>query len=74
MTLGKKTKLAKTFLQYLYSHPIIDSYDVVTSFSISVPPALRLIDDFVRLGILKEITGFKRNRVFAFEEYVKLFE
>lgn len=74
LTLGKKTKLAKAFLQYLYSHPIIDSNDIVTNFSISVPPALRLIDDFIRLGILKEITGFKRNRIFAFDEYVKLFE
>jgi len=73
LILGKKTKLAKAFLQYLYSHPIIDSQDVVKNFSISLPAALRLIEDFVRLGILVELTGFKRNRVFAFEQYVKLF-
>ncbi len=74
LTLGKKTKLAKDFLHYLYGNPIIDSQDVVSAFSISLPAVLRLIDDFIRLEILTEITGYKRNRVFVFTEYVKLFE
>jgi len=74
LTLGKKTKLAKNFLHYLYTKPIIDSQDVVEAFSINLATALRLIDDFVRLGILREITGYKRNRVFAFSRYVQLFE
>jgi Fic family protein len=74
LSLGKKTKLAKEFLHYLYTQPIADSQDVVDAFSISLPTANRLIEDFVRLGILREITGFKRNRVFVFSKYVKLFE
>lgn len=74
LTLGKKTKLARDFLHYLYGKPIVDSQDIVAAFSISLPAALRLIEDFIRLGILKEITGYKRNRIFAFTEYVKLFE
>lgn len=36
--------------------------------------ANRLINDFVQLGILKERTGHKRNRIYIFEEYVQLFE
>lgn len=74
LVLGKKTKLAKEFLHYLYSKPILDSQDVVDKFLIQLPAALRLIDDFVRLEILKEITGNKRNRVFAFSKYISLFE
>lgn len=71
--LGKKQEMAREFLQHLYSSPMIDSSDVVKLFQINISTALRLIDDFVKLGILKEITGQKRNRNFVFEGYVKLF-
>jgi len=71
--LGKKQEMAREFLQHLYSNPMVDSSDVVKLFKINISTALRLIDDFVKLGILKEITGQKRNRNFVFEGYVKLF-
>lgn len=71
--LGKKQDTARQFLQHLYSHPIVDSADVVKLFNINISTALRLIDDFVKLKILKEITGQKRNQNFVFEGYLKLF-
>lgn len=71
--LGKKQEMAREFLQHLYSSPMVDSSDVVKLFKINISTALRLIDDLVKLGILKEITGQKRNRNFVFEGYVKLF-
>jgi len=71
--LGKKQEMAREFLQHLYSSPMVDSSDVVKLFKINISTALRLINDFVKLGILKEITGQKRNRNFVFEGYVKLF-
>jgi Fic family protein len=74
LTLGKKTKLAQNFLHFLYSKPITDSQETAKQLSVNPSTALRLMDDFVRLGILKEITGYKRNRVFVFEKYLKLFE
>jgi Fic family protein len=74
LTLGKKTKLAQNFLHFLYSKPITDSQETAKQLSVNPSTVLRLMDDFVRLGILKEITGYKRNRVFVFEKYLKLFE
>jgi len=61
------------FLQHLYSNPMVDGTDVVKVFKINLSTAFHLIDDFVRLKILVEITGQKRNRIFAFEPYIKLF-
>lgn len=71
--LGKKQALAKSFLQYLYGKPITDASDVTNALNINVSTALRLIDDFIKLNILIEVTGFKRNRIFYFDDYIKLF-
>lgn len=74
LTLGKKVNQAQRFIHYLYSKPIIDSQEVSEALSISLSTTLRLIEDFIRLGILAEVTGYKRNRVFVFTKYLKLFE
>jgi Fic family protein len=73
ISLGKKQLLAKQLLNYLYSKPITDATDVAEALSINVSTALRLINDFIKLNILIETTGFKRNRLFAFDDYIKLF-
>jgi Fic family protein len=73
ITLGKKQALAKSFLQFLYSEPITSTNDVALALNINYVTASRLMDDFVKLGIMVELTGFKRNRVFAFDNYLKLF-
>ena len=73
ITLGKKQMLAKKVLQYLYSQPISDMQSIATATNVSIASISRLLNDFIRLGILVELTGFKRNRIFAFEQYLKLF-
>ncbi len=73
ISLGKKQALAKSFLQYLYGKPITDAADVAEALNINVSTAIRLINDFIKLNILIEVTGFKRNRIFAFEAYLNLF-
>ena len=52
---------------------ITDANEVAKMLNISVATALRIIDDFLRLEILIEITGFKRSRMFTFDNYIKLF-
>ena len=71
--LGKKSKKGHEFLNYLYRYPMVESQLIADSFSIDRSTASRLIEDFVRIDILNEITGQKRNRVFGFTEYVNLF-
>jgi len=74
LTLGKKTRLAQRFIHYLYGKPIVGSQEVAEELSINTSTALRLIEDFIMLGVLREVTGYKRNRIFVFERYLQLFE
>lgn len=73
ITLGKKQLLAKQLLNYLYSHPITDAQRVADNLNVSFSTVTRLLQNFVKLKILIENTGYKRNRIFAFENYLKLF-
>ncbi len=69
ISLGKKQLIAKQLLQFLYSNPITDMQSIATALQVSVPTTSRLITDFLKLEILIELTGYKRNRIFAFEQY-----
>lgn len=72
--IGKRAKIANHLLNYLYSVPIVTSKKVSSELDITHPSANSLIQEFINLGILKEITGFKRNRLFVFDEYIKVFK
>ena len=74
LTLGKKTPLAQKFMHYLYSKPIIDSRETSENLSVNPSTANRLIENFIKLGILKDVTGYKRNRIFVFDKYLRLFD
>lgn len=71
--LGKKQQDAKLLINELYKQPIQDTHGVAELLGIHFSTANRLIGDFVELGILQELTGYKRNRIFAFGEYINLF-
>jgi Fic family protein len=72
-TLGKKVKTAKILSDYLFQQPIVDAEMVSTKTGISLVSSYKLLDDFIRLKILREMTGAKRNRLYIFEEYFTLF-
>ncbi|MCX6304268.1 MAG: Fic family protein [Bacteroidetes bacterium] len=74
ITLGKRIPNAKSLLTYLYRKPVVTVADVMNELKVTKQTANTLISDFENLQILKEQTGFKRNRIFIFEEYFNLFE
>ena len=73
MTLGRKAKLANEFLLILFSDPITSINDASSRLEVSFNAASRLIKDFIGLGILEEITGLSRNRLFVLNDYMRLF-
>jgi len=74
ITLGKKVPLAVQLIRYLYTKPVVNASEVAKVLAVNISTANRLIQDFEKLGILSEKTGFKRNRIFIFEKYLNLFE
>lgn len=71
--LGKRLKSGQTFFSALFSKPVINTRNVQEIASLSPKAANDLLNKFVELGILKEMTGFQRNRVFVFKSYLDLF-
>ncbi len=74
LTLGKRAKLGQELLNYLYSSPTISAKRACKQLGVTHPSANALIRSFQEVGILKEITGYKRNRLFTFDAYLKLFK
>jgi Fic family protein len=70
--LGRKTKNAQKLLDLIFTRPVITAGFVSKNIGLSPKASNDLIRDFVSLKILKEITGYKRNRLFVFEDYLKI--
>lgn len=73
LSLGKRTKTANEFLYFLFHSPVITSTALQKEMKITAKTANSLIDVFIGLNILKERTGYSRNRIFVFNKYIELF-
>lgn len=73
MHLGKRMQIGMRFLHFLFGKPIVTGGDVQNELKLSPKTANALIDIFVEKGILTETTGFRRNRIFVFNDYLKMF-
>jgi Fic family protein len=72
-SIGNRGNDAKKVIDFLYTHPVIDAAKVAEIIEKSNVTAYSLISKLVELDILKEITGAKRDRIFIFNDYLKLF-
>jgi len=73
VTLGRRAENARKLLLYLYTKPIVNSAAVSRLLGITPRAANGLIAEFIKLKILKETTGYQRNRQFLFRDYISLF-
>jgi len=70
---GRKIKLMNDLLLRLFSNPAIRVSDVSNLLGKSISTSNNLMKEMERIGILKEITGFSRNRIFILHEYLDIF-
>jgi Fic family protein len=72
-TLGRRAENARNLIYHLYSYPTVNSDDVCKVLDIKPNVAHPLINVLLERGILKENTGLKKNRLYSFEKYLKLY-
>lgn len=74
--LGKKVRRSGSsegLLALLFAYPVLSGQKIKQLMGSNDATTNRLIDQFVAGGILQEKTGFRRNRMFEFGEYLAAF-
>ncbi|CAN1212884.1 hypothetical protein TUMEXPCC7403_21945 [Tumidithrix helvetica PCC 7403] len=72
--MGRRSGSAIALLEQLYYRPIVTVENVQEIAQLSYANANTLIKDLCNLELLRETTGQKRNRVFAYAPYLAIFE
>jgi Fic family protein len=70
--LGRSTGRALTLLEHLYRQPVVSMSTISEVCGITFQGASHISQRFSSLGILKETTGQKRHRLFAYTRYLAL--
>lgn len=73
LIMGKRSKQGIEFLHRLFKKPVVTIKDVQSMTGLSPKAANDLVRVFVEQKILVETTGYQRNRVFVFNEYMRMF-
>lgn len=71
--LGRRAHTGLRLYELLLAHPVVTASSVMGMIDVSSPTANALVRDLERIGILKELTGRQRRRVFSYQEYLDLF-
>lgn len=72
-SLGGSVTSALALLDSLYSRPILSVKQAAVASRLTFANANKLVEVLVRLGLLREITGRKRDRRFEYSNYIRLF-
>ena len=71
--LGKRTPNALGALDYLFRQPVVSAKLLEAALHVSQPTAAALVRELARIGVLRELTGKRRNRLFGYTKYLDLF-
>ena len=73
LTLGSRAKNAHKLLRFMFGQPIINVKLATEELGTALSTVNLLLKSLTELGILKETTGYSRNRLFVLEKYLNLF-
>jgi len=73
VSFGKKAHNASRLIEFLYQRPIVNMTDIGRELELAKATVSSLVKDFEAKGILREITGYERNKFYAFERYLETY-
>ena len=73
LTLGSRAKNAHKLLRFMFGQPIVNVKLATEELGTALSTVNLLLKSLTELGILKETTGYSRNRLFVLEKYLNLF-
>lgn len=74
LKMGKRSRQAMVLLHHLFKKPVTSVKSVQSITGLSPKAANDLVQAFMKEKLLVETTGYQRNRIFLFEEYLKMFQ
>ena len=72
--LGRKAGSAQRIHTLLQKNPLVTIPKVTYQIGISQPTTTSILQVFERLGIVREITGKQRDRVYVYDPYLRILE
>ncbi len=70
--LARPTASALRIHQYLQSKPILSVAGAIKAVGVTAPTVRKSVKHLVELGIMREITGKKRDKLFVYDDYLNL--
>ena len=71
--LGRRSPNALALLDHLFRQPVVSAKLVEGVLEVTQPTASALVRDLEGIGVLRELTGKRRYRLFAYQPYLDLF-
>ncbi len=71
--LGSRSKNALIIINHLFQEPVTDALSIRKWIGLSLPSVYKMIYELEGLGVITEITGGKRGKLYMFVDYLNLF-
>jgi Fic family protein len=71
-TLGRPAASVFRVFQHMQRNPIVSIPAIAQKIGISAPTVPKSLDHMQQLGILREVTGRERHRLFVYEDYLAI--
>jgi Fic family protein len=69
---GKSTMSVLTLYNFLQKQPIANTATMKKTTGLALPSVLRALKNLEEMGLVKEITGKERNKIFVYSEYLEI--